>query len=107
MSEYITVDFSKTLRGHIVKYENKGEVWYLGGECKRCGECCQSANMPLKEIANKKGKCKKLEFETQNGVKMAKCTAPYESRPAFCFLYPRDPYAKLNKKCGFFWKRAK
>lgn len=101
----ILYDF-KTARGAVkmVKLDN-GEVWDLKGECSRCGECCENLKMPLKEIAGENGKCIKLEYETQNGEKMAKCTAPYETRPNFCALYPRDPYEKLYENCTFAWVR--
>lgn len=101
----ILVDFTETTRGNVKLVKLKNETWALHGECSRCGECCKTGGMPLKEIADKNGRCIKLDFEFQNGKKMAKCTAPYESRPAFCFLYPRDPYAKLNEGCAFKWER--
>jgi hypothetical protein len=99
----ILLDF-KTTRGNVklVRLDN-GETWSLDGECNRCGVCCELMKMPLKAIATRKGKCKKLKYETQNGEKISVCTI-MESRPSFCMLYPNNPYEPLYEECSFRWE---
>jgi len=100
----ILVDFN-IARGQIklVKLDN-GETWELKGECNRCGVCCEQLKMPLKEISDRKGRCKKLKYETQNGERLAVCKIMV-SRPAFCLLYPKDPYDPLYEECSFSWEK--
>lgn len=101
----ILVDFN-TPRGYV-KYvtTDDGETWALEGECNRCGECCEKFKMTLKELADDNGKCNKFSYESNNGVRQGKC-AIREMRPAFCMLYPRDPFDKLPKKCSYSWVRV-
>ncbi len=87
----------------IVKLDN-GETWTLNGECSRCGECCEKTKMPLEEFQKEDGTCKYLSYEKVNGEKLAKCNIMW-NRPAFCLIYPRDPYEELCENCGFRWEK--
>lgn len=85
-------------------YLDNGEKWNLKGECNRCGVCCEEMKMPVFEFADRKGKCKKVKYETLNGEKVATCRILW-SRPAACLLYPKDPYEELPKECSYTWKK--
>ena len=83
-----------------------GEVWELTGECNRCGQCCEQTKMPVPELRNPDGSCKKYTRETENGIQQGKCNIMW-SRPYWCAIYPRDPHEKLHDKCSYIWKRIK
>lgn len=91
-------------RGSVkeVKLDN-GEIWLLYGECFRCGECCKKTKMIIKEFQDKNGYCKHFSYESINGKKVGRCAIMW-SRPAFCLLYPRDPYDKLHEGCAYKWE---
>ena len=94
-------------RGEVSQVElDNGEVWNLKGECNRCGKCCEKVKMTLPEFAKEDGTCKHLSYETENGVKQAKCAIMW-ARPIFCALYPRDPYEKLPDECSYSWEKIK
>ena len=101
----ILIDYANP-RGTVKQVEIDGELWELLGECSRCGKCCVESNMPVKDFQNEEGKCKHFSYEVENDIKVGKC-AIHWGRPAFCMLYPRDPYAELNGGCSFKWKRIK
>ena len=92
-------------RGRVltVSYSN-GEKWKLVGKCSRCGACCEKAKQIVPEFADKKGRCSKFSYEIENGKKVGVCSL-YESRPVWCFMYPRDPREPLHKECSFSWER--
>lgn len=102
----VLVDFEQP-RGEVKRVIlDNGEEWILEGECNRCGECCEQTKMPLKDLQNKEGGCKYFSYETVNGEKLGKCEIMWY-RPAFCMLYPRDPYEPLTPNCSYRWKRVK
>lgn len=104
---HITMDYGDP-RGSViqVEFEKDGvvEVWKLVGECNRCGKCCEKP-MSIPEFRNEHGGCKHLKFEKKNGERVACCKIMW-GRPAFCMLYPRDPYEMLDEECSYSWERV-
>ena len=93
-------------RGTVLQVEINGELWKLNGECNRCGACCEKTKMMIKEFQKEDGTCKHFSFETVDGNKLGKCAIMW-ARPAFCMLYPRNPYEKLDDECSYSWERIK
>jgi len=92
-------------RGAVVQVEINGEVWKLVGECNRCGACCEKTKMVIEEFQKEDGTCKHFSFESIDGKKLGKCAIMW-GRPAFCMLYPRNPYEKLHDECSYSWERV-
>ena len=101
----ILIDFNHP-RGEIKTVKINDEKWKLEGKCIRCGECCKNTKMTLPDFRDKDGNCIHFSYETVDGEKMGRCDVLW-ARPAFCLLYPRDPYMDLCNGCGYKWKRVK
>ena len=72
---------------------NKREIYNSlkkrGGDCLRCGRCCQASF-----------KCQYLEYD-ENGLSLCKV---YDRKPGMCSLYPyneNDFFFHLRDTCGY------
>ena len=67
--------------------------WYrLVGKCNRCGGCCKGYN------------CEYISFK--DGVAVCAQHVQGFGKPWVCWLYPKNPDAKLDDRCGYSWQRV-